>query len=90
MDLNSKEPSKPSDEGDPLGQINSAVFMNAGKGGIQSAFGIQNAYEQILANGQPFKPNRKPNPSEDLLACGACGAKNRVGARHCGQCGKAL
>ena len=93
MGDNSKRPAKASDSGDPLGQINSAVFMNAGKGGIQSAFGIQNAYEQILANGQPLKPlkpNHKSDQSEDLLNCEACGAKNRVGARHCGQCGKAL
>ena len=87
---NNKKPVKSSADNDPLGQINSAVFMNAGKGGIQSAFGIQNAYEQILANGQPLKPNRKPDHSEDLLVCRSCGTKNRVGARHCGQCGKAL
>ena len=83
-----KEPAKPSDDNDPLGQINSAIFMNAGKGGIQSAMGIQNAYEEILANGRPRKPK---HPVENILpVCRACGHKNRMDARHCGQCGKAL
>jgi hypothetical protein len=88
MGDSSRKPAKAPDERDLLGQINSAVYINAGKGGIQSAMGIQDAYEQILANGQPLRHNR--NPEGVLPICQACKHKNRIGAEHCGQCGKAL
>jgi len=72
---------------DNLDQINRAIVTNAGRGGLQTAFGLQDAYEQIIANGQPIKHNH----SEAVLpVCHACGHKNRAGAEHCGQCGKAL